>query len=156
MTLFVSTGCQPAPKTPEPIPTTAPMPTPTEKVSIEEMKQDIVVTFDGEECIYDGPGAVSEGERVITIKNISDYNPQLVVRKLDEGKTWQDILDYYGTPGSSPREWLPEVSDVIKDKTLVQVNPDAWKYQLEEGLYGIFCQSWISSWPAAPLEVKGN
>ena len=131
MTLSISVGCQQG-----------------------DIKQDILVTFDGEECIYDGPSVVAEGPRIMTLKNTTEYKSVLGVAKLDEGKTWQDLIDYVGKPGSSQSEYPPFLSDVIN--LTVQDNPDAREYQLEEGLYGIWCGDLLKIWPAAPLEVKGN
>ncbi len=119
-----------------------------------EIDQDIILTFDGEVCKYDGPSVASEGDRVMTLKNTTEHDSYMKVLKLDEGTTWQDMIDFVGEPGSAPG-WLPGVSSVMT--TAVPGNPDAWEHSLHEGLYGIFCVDFEDRiWPAAPLEVKGQ
>jgi hypothetical protein len=117
-----------------------------------DMDQDIILTFDGEECKYDGPSVVTAGDRVMTLKNTTEHESQLIVVKLDEGKTWQDMIDFVGEPGSAPG-WLPGVSTVMT--TFVPDNPEAREYSLQDGLYAIFCVDIEDRiWPGAPLEVK--
>ena len=121
-----------------------------------ETDQDIVITFDGEECMIDGPTMVSEGERIITLKNNTDWEVALDIAKVDEGKTWQDMADYLGEPGADvdrPSWASPPMKSSVPD------NPEAWKYSLTEGLYAIVC--WRNElpwgkWLGAPLEVKGE
>ena len=119
-----------------------------------EIDQDIMITFDGEECKYEGPSEATSGDRVMTLKNTTEHDSYLQVVKLDEGTTWQDMLDFIGEPGSAPG-WLPGVSSVMT--TAVRDNPEAREYSLQDGLYGIFCVDFEDRiWPAAPLEVKGQ
>ena len=49
-----------------------------------ETDKDIVITFDGETCKYDGPSVISEGERRITLKNNTDWEINIDVAKFDE------------------------------------------------------------------------
>lgn len=120
-----------------------------------ETDKDIVITFDGEGCTYDGPSVVSEGKRIITLKNNSGREVFLDVTRLDEGKTWQDVLDHFGEVG--PGLWPPWLSYGIVIGILPD-NPEAKEYTLTEGMYSIIC--WSSSppgnWPAAPLEVRAE
>lgn len=119
-----------------------------------ETDKDIVITFDGEECTYDGPSVVDGGEQIITLKNNSGWEVNLDVSRIDEGKTWQDVLDHESGLESGHRPaWLTSV--VIGTSP---DNPEAREYTLTEGLYSIVC--WSSSphvvWPAAPLEVRSE
>ena len=118
-----------------------------------EADKDIVITFDGEGCTYDGPSVASEGNRIITLKNNSEREVLLDMTRIDEGKTWQDVLDHFGEVESWP-PWLSYgiVTGYSPD------NPEVWEYTLTEGMYSIIC--WSSSpsgvWPAAPLEVRAE
>lgn len=116
--------------------------------------REIVVTFDGQECHYEGPSVVNEGDRIITLNNIAEHDVNLTVTRIDEGKTWQDVLDNLEafTIGTPPT-WTTFVrSEVISD------TPVARKYALTEGIYAILCWSTspLGGWPAASLEVKGE
>jgi len=119
-----------------------------------ETDKDIVITFDGEECTYAGPSFAHEGKQIITLKNNSEMEVHLDVTRLDEGKTWQDVLDHFSEPGSELRPaWLSSgVTDSLPD------NPEAREYTLTEGLHSIVCYSSSSPviWPAAPLEVRAE
>lgn len=117
-----------------------------------EMDQDIILTYDGEVCKYDGPSVATEGERVMTLKNTTEHDSNLIVVKLDEGNTWQDMIDFIGEPGSYV-ELLPGISTVMT--STVPGNPEAKEYSLQEGLYAIFClDNEGGVWPGSPLEVK--
>jgi hypothetical protein len=121
-----------------------------------ENSQDIILTFDGEECRYDGPNEVVEGDRIITFKNITELDVILDVQRLDDGKTMQDLLDYVDEVGQDgPRStWT---SSPIKSP--VPDNPDAWEYSLEEGLHVMICnlnEPPFGFWPGASLQVTGQ
>ncbi|MCK5645815.1 MAG: hypothetical protein KAH97_03495 [Anaerolineales bacterium] len=120
-----------------------------------EIDQDIIFTFDGEECRYDGPSEVFEGNRIITLKNNTELDIVIDVQRIDDGKTWQDLLEYVDEVGQGQRS--PFTSSPIK--SLIPGNPEAWEYSLEEGLYGIFCFDVDlpgGIWPGTSLEVKGQ
>lgn len=65
---------------------------------------DIVITFDGNECIYEGPTEVETGNQIIKVRNTSGANGSLDVCRINEGFGWQDTLDFIGEPGSEV-EW---------------------------------------------------
>ncbi|MGD2252168.1 MAG: hypothetical protein PVF70_04555 [Anaerolineales bacterium] len=116
--------------------------------------REIVITFDGQECRYEGPSVVNEGDRIITLNNIAEHDVDLTVVRIDEGKTWQDVLENLDafTIGTPPT-WTTFVrTELISD------NPAARKYTLTEGIYAIICWSTspLGGWPAASLEVKGE
>jgi hypothetical protein len=122
--------------------------------------QEIVLTFDGETCKYDGPSVVTEGEVTIILNNETEYELDLWAARLDEGRTWQEMLDYIGPPGSSVE--LPSWSDGTMIAADVPGNPNATVYQLREGLYGISCctcgeiKGPRGVWPGASLEVRAK
>ena len=99
--------------------------------------QGIELIYNGESCEYRGPESVIAGERVITLNNQTEGNVDLLVEKLEEGKTWQDMLDWLGEPGSpmqgtaaadSRPSWFQPA-----EKTFVG-DFDGWQYTLEEGV----------------------
>ena len=116
-----------------------------------------VLTFDGQTCTYEGPEVISAGDMTITLNNKSEYEADIWIVKLDEGRTWQEMLDFIGVPGSNvhPPDW----SDATIIKGDVPGNPDAKKFQLNKGLYVINCCTCNEIlgpkgvWPGVPLEV---
>jgi len=138
----------PAPPTPTPIP---PTPTPVPPVEVEEL----TVTFERDHCIYDGPKVIRQGEVTIILNNLTDANVGLAVRKIENGKTWQDLVDHFSEKnrGVAFPKWAPVVSSgpVMSDYR-------AKIFNLEPGLYAICCAeelqgSW-AFWLASPLEVR--
>ena len=119
-----------------------------------------VLTFDGETCNYDGPNVITQGQLTIVLNNKTDLDVDLWVAKLNEGRTWQDMLDYIGLPGSNVHR--PPWSSSSISMTTVANNPDATVLTLSEGLYAICCCTcWETSgpqgvWPGASLEVKDH
>lgn len=131
---------------------------PQEDVSIEDVHtiDKAEVTFDGENCSFDGPGVIREGKVIIVLNNLSETPVQLEIMKLDEGKTWQDVLDLFNEPGVSfgrPREW-----STITRSTFVVDDPTAREYTFDPGLHAINClqilETRIGIWTGAPLEVR--
>jgi hypothetical protein len=122
--------------------------------------QEIVLTFDGKTCHYDGPNVITEGEVTIILNNETEYVASLWAARLDEGRTWQEMLDYIGPPGTSVE--LPSWSDGNMIAAKVPDNPNATVYTLREGLYAICCctcwefQGPRGVWPGASLDVKAK
>ena len=107
------------------------------------------VTFDGENCRYEGPEVVSEGNVIFVFNNLSDPGAHLHVVELREGITWQDILELARPVRSQPREVIePPVR-------FVEGDPDVQEYALKPGSHGVLCViHGVDAWPAAPLEVE--
>ena len=61
---------------------------------------DIVITFDGNECTFDGPTEVETGDQIIKIRNTSGAIGSMDLCRIFEGYDWQDTLDFIGEPGS--------------------------------------------------------
>jgi len=120
----------------------------------------VVLTFDGETCHYEGPKVVTEGDLAVTLINNTDLDATWWIHRLDEGKTWQDMLDYIGLPGSDvhPPPWASGgiITAPVSD------NPNARVYTLKRGLYAIsYCTCYELSgprgvWPGALLEVRAK
>jgi hypothetical protein len=118
---------------------------------------ELTITYTPESCIYDGPEVIQAGEVRIVYENPSDANIIHGVFLLDEGKTWQDILDNSQDERKNvgmPDEWAHLQGGALDfDDTRAKV------YSLEPGLYALVCGeildtgSWIN-WLAGPLQVK--
>jgi hypothetical protein len=122
---------------------------------------EIVLTFDGKTCHYDGPNVVREGEVTIVFNNKTKYEASMWAARLDEGRTWQEMLDYIGPPGAFVER--PSWSDgTIMIAAKVPDDPNATVYTLRKGLYAICCCTCLELygprgvWPGAPLEVRAK
>jgi len=117
--------------------------------SAEEAKEPNV-TFDGENCIYEGPERMPSGAAVIAFTNLSDRpTVHFHILRLEEDKTWQDVLTLAEEPILGLPRWMRELG-----ARSAPGNPNARQYELEPGLYALLCaQHVIDAWPAAPLEV---
>ncbi len=58
------------------------------------------MTFDGQQCTYEGPSVRSAGEVEITNHNQSGERVWADFSRLDKGRTIQDLLDYNADPSS--------------------------------------------------------
>ena len=72
----------------------------------------VQLTFDGEQCIYEGPSVLSAGEgqvEVVYHNETSEESSFNFVRH-DEGRTTQDMIDYLADPNSrGPPSWTTGV-----------------------------------------------
>jgi hypothetical protein len=117
-----------------------------------------VLTFDGATCTYEGPEEISSGDMKITLKNSSEYEADIWIVKLDEGRTWQDILDYVGTPVSD----VPPPPRVKNGATKQGIpnEPNAFNYSVDEGSSAIVlcrCNEILAPtqiWPRTAFEVS--
>jgi hypothetical protein len=113
------------------------------------------VTFDGESCSYDGPEVIHEGVVTIAINNSTENPAHLEINTLDEGKTWQDVLDYYGEPGSTEGR-APWMGDV--DSSPIISEPEAREYTFEPGLHSVLSlvifETGAAIYPCTPLDVR--
>ena len=91
---------KPAPTSIPPAPTATPVPsTPAPVIA------DMTITFDGNECTYDGPQSVPAGKITVDMvfKNKEHDRFALVIATLDEGKTFEDLDQW---PTTDPPPWL--------------------------------------------------
>ena len=117
--------------------------------------EDLIVTFNGKTCEYDGPLIIREGEITMIMNNLSDSPVTLDLAELDDDKTWQDMLDYIGEPGSNKQRpgWITKENrkPVISDPSAAIFSPDP-------GNYVIVCyqtvQTGFATFPGSPLEVR--
>lgn len=125
------------------------------EVEAVEVTEDLIVTFDGSSCTYDGPQVIREGEITMIMDNLTDTPVGLDLAKLDDGKTWQDMLDYIGEPGSHKQRpyfiTKENRSPVISDFRASIFTPDP-------GFYVIVCYqttaTGLGTYPGSPLEVR--
>lgn len=73
------------------------------------------LTFDGEQCLYEGPSELSPGEVEIGFENLSAERVWFDFVRLDDDKTIQDVLDYQasrrvGRPSFVSGVWSPTLS----------------------------------------------
>lgn len=120
--------------------------------------REVTLKFDAKTCEYEGPEIIREGDLTISLLNESDYDASIWIVRIDDGKTWQDMLDYIGTPGSNvhPPPWSS--GSIMTTTSPNHLN--ARIYTLKQGLYAICCCTCGEAtgprgvWPGAPLEVK--
>ena len=60
----------------------------------------VQLTFDGEQCTYEGPSVLSAGEVEIVYHNETAESAWFNFVRLDEGRTTQDMLDYAADPNN--------------------------------------------------------
>ena len=106
ISLAACTSSQPE-QTSTPLPPTEPPP-PTEQSKKEVVKYG-VVTFDGTECTVSGPSEVQTGYYSFELIDTSGLNVGMWPVRLENGKTFQDLLDGQSEPG----EWYPQPVWVI-------------------------------------------
>ena len=68
------------------------------------------LTFDGEQCTYEGPSVLSAGEIEIVFHNESSEVISFTFVRLDEGRTTQEMIDYIADdPTAGPPSWTVDV-----------------------------------------------
>ena len=124
--------------------------------------QTIELQFDGEDCSYGGPEVVSAGPALIALNNQTEGAVVLTVLKLDEGRTWEEMVDLF-PPGAvkEPPPWSTQVNGVRTKAAQARFpgNLEAKEFILDEGLYVISCVQAsrpVGVWLGAPFEVKGR
>ena len=134
-------------------PSPIPEPTGTYPANIKIIER-AEVTFDGESCIYDGPEVIQEGKVVFSLNNNSEATVIFNIYAHEESYTWQDVLEYYGEPGSTYGwpEWYIDI-----ESSFIFSEPNAREFPLNPGLHSIVVMvtfdSGPSMYPCAPLDV---
>ena len=127
-----------------------------------ESDDEIVVTFDGNECKVSGPSEIETGKQIFVTRNLTDLDTNFYVVRLatEEGKTFQDYLDYY-----EDRDWLfegkapPWVHPAgLESLVSIDGNEEVWERNIMVG--GLYMLTWFATeeprdiWVCPPLEVK--
>ncbi|MEA1976568.1 MAG: hypothetical protein U9N80_01560 [Chloroflexota bacterium] len=127
------------------------------KVEVEavEVTEDLILTFDGSSCKYDGPQVIREGEITMIMNNLSDSPVGLDLAKLDDDKTWQDMLDYIGEPGSNKQR---PYFITKENRRVVISDPRAAIFTPDPGFYVIVCyqttDTGLATYPGSSLKVR--
>ena len=150
-------GCRAPAATPTPI-----QPTETSEPASEPMPETVAefeVTFDGNDCMGAVPTEVPAGEHTFILIDQSDMRGELWLVYLQDGKTFQDLLEQQSEPG----EWTPKPPWVSYDDRVSMIFPKSngarvvsSKWRLDKvGEHVVFC--YVSSpqmiFYAAPLMV---
>ena len=72
----------------------------------------VQLTFDGEQCIYEGPSVLSAGEGQVEVvfHNESSEESFFDFGRLDEGRTTQEMIDLIADdPSAGPPSWTVDV-----------------------------------------------
>ena len=72
---------------------------------------ELLVAFDGENCVYDGPATVGAGDVEFTFHNTGSTTNRLALVELNEGKTALDLTEYMASSGLfGLPPWTAEIS----------------------------------------------
>ncbi len=71
----------------------------------------VQLTFDGEQCIYEGPSVLSAGEGQVEVvfHNESSEASFFWFGRLDEGRTTQEMIGYVAVDATEPPSWTVDV-----------------------------------------------
>jgi hypothetical protein len=137
-------------------------PTPTSEPSPEPVVEVGDVIFDGTECTVSGSTELTAGTYSFVLKNLSEEDVIFIVRRLTDGKTFQDLLGLQSEPG----EYIPRPDWVapVVERGIARQKPDGGEvhtYKLiSEGEYAISLWSYATAttplriWFCAPFWVK--
>ena len=114
----------------------------------------IVVTFDGEQCLVDGPSSAPAGLVMFSFENQSDSTARVGIAKLDDGVTADEIFAAM-QPSSSE---IPDGATVYSGSKSVLAGKTLGEYSIdmEPGEYTLSCV-YVSSdeaFPGAGLTIS--
>ncbi len=105
------------------------------------------------DCTYAGPAEVTDGVVVVEFVNTSDDNANVVVMKIDEGHTADDLAEHFADP--SVAAFPPWANTDMGTGGVLRAEPGetiAWEAVLDAGEYGLLCsqrsvraQPWFGS-----------
>jgi hypothetical protein len=128
---------------------------PEEEVEAVEGTEDLIFTYDGKTCEFDGPKVILEGEITLILDNLTDFPVFVDPAKLDDDKTWQDMLNYIGEPGSYKQRpgWITKEprKPVISDPRAAIFSPDPGEFVLV--LYQT-TDTGLAAFPCSSFEVR--
>jgi hypothetical protein len=170
--LLTSSSCTAAQSTNTPLspassiaPTTLHSGTPTvdAKATLFSSDPSIEVSFDGNECIVDGPSEVPTGAHVFVFRNTMDHPVFLVPVRHYEGNSWEDALDWVeencGPPGTFCDVRASWMAGVAYEKSAFDGLVTRYQqYDLAiEAEYSLWAEtSGGRLWPCGPVFVVGN
>lgn len=111
-----------------------------------------VVTFDGNKCTVSGPGEVPTGKYNFVLNDVTgESRARIMVARLEEGKTFQDLADIQSEPGKqiSPITWISIPFNFTVDRIVYTFYLDTpGEHAIEVGSYVPH-----NLWLCAPLQV---
>lgn len=117
----------------------------------------IAVTFDGLDCKVDGPTTLVIGDQVFKFTYTTDGQAFLGLARNYPGKSWQDVLNFLGEPGSQ-HDTFPVWISMLGYKKSVYESSSVHYYLFEftvAGEYHMIAEyprgSW---WPCGPFSVR--
>ena len=114
------------------------------------------VTFDGHQCSVTGPSETTVGSKVFLFTNNSGKRAILYVCRLETEKSYNDVLEYIGEPGSD----VPEVvwcKKIVGTYEFPGEKSSLWKFYFQEGEYSILCEQTeypAGIWPGSRFFVR--
>ncbi len=97
------------------------------------------LTFDGEQCTYEGPSELSAGEIEIVYHNESSEVIWFTFERLNEGRTTQDMIDYI-VDGANQPSWT--VSIWFQGRISADASSIPTPRTLQPGLHTLVCGTW--------------
>ena len=98
------------------------------------------LTFDGEQCTYEGPSELSAGEIEIVYHNESSEDIGFTFERLDEGRTTQDMIDYIEPDGAVRPPWTVDVW--FQGRISANASSIPTPRTLQPGLHTLVCGTW--------------
>ena len=130
----------PIPPTATDVPPTATPPPPTEMpepASCDEVQGNCLeLTFDGENCTYDGPAEHKIGATTFLFINQSQKLANMSLGKHTGNETLQDTIDYWG---DGPKHGHPSWAEWVFEEDASAGKSDTWEGNLGSGAYCLTC-----------------
>ena len=98
------------------------------------------LTFDGEQCTYEGPSELSAGEVEIVYHNESSEVIWFDFARLDEGRTTQDIIDYIEDGTFDAPSWTVQVWN--QGRISANASSIPTMRTVAPGLHALVCGTW--------------
>jgi hypothetical protein len=154
-------ACGSAQASPTPMPPTAtaePTTIPVKPTVTTASLPVLDITFDGDECKIVGPDTIPQGKVTLKMHNRGDEEYWVGITDLGEGKTWDDLVEYFGPPGSErsgPPDWAEGTAGLGK---AIAGQTSEYSPFLLKGEYGLDCHLYRYGadriWVGAPLTVE--
>ena len=98
------------------------------------------LTFDGEQCTYEGPSVLSAGEIEIVYHNESSEVISFNFERLDEGRTTQEMIDFIEPGGAALPPWAVDVW--VQMRISAHASSIPTPRTLQPGLHTLVCFAW--------------